>query len=198
MDKKLLALFRKLLALDDKALPDTISAEDFGKLIENSDGKLFIKPEDFKKLQKTVSSKDVELKKVLADLAEKNKKIDDKKSESEKSLEKMGETIKNLEKTIHTIEDSHRSEKLKESYPDILPELLIGKTDEEIVAIADKQRAINKKLYGDSQHFLPPDYSTEAEIDEAIEKTKTDKTKTGETSAVEVMKLSRQKATLSE
>jgi len=44
MDKKLLELFRKLLALDNKALPDSISPEDFGKLIENSSGKLFIKP----------------------------------------------------------------------------------------------------------------------------------------------------------
>lgn len=197
MDKKLLALFRKLLALDDKALPDTISAEDFGKLIESSDGKLFIKPEDFKKLQKTVSQKDVDLKKALEKIESAGKKNDDKKTEAEKAMEKMSGTISNLEKAIKTMNTQQETEKLTKKYPDILPELLVGKNEDEIEKIVDKQRAINKKLYGDSDHFAPPDYSSEKEIDEQIEKVKSDKSLRGDNAAVEVLKLSRQKSSFS-
>ena len=193
MDKKLLALFRKLFALDDKALPDSISPEDFGKLIEKSDGKLFIKPEDFKNLQKTVGLKDVELKKALGEIEKVNKKNDDKKSDSQKALDKMSETISTLEKTIGTMNSAQETERLTKEYPDILPELLAGKTKDEIEAVVDRQRAINKKLYGDSNKFAPPDYSNEADIDEAIESVKGDKTKNGVNSAVDILKLSRQK-----
>lgn len=197
MDKNLLSLFRKLLALDDKALPDSISPEDFGKLIEDSDGKLFIKPEDFKNLQKTVSQKDVELKKVLEKFEAVNKKKDDKKSETEKALEKMSETVETLEKTISTMNTAQESERLLKKYPDILPEFLAGKNEDEIEKIVDKQREVNKKLYGDSQQFAPPGFSNEAEIDEAMEDIKQDKTKSGESSAVEILNLSRQKSSLS-
>jgi hypothetical protein len=60
----------------------------------------------------------------------------------------------------------------------------------------DRQREINKKLYGDSNRFAPPDYSTEAEIDEKVESVKADKTKSGVGSAVEVLHLSRKRASL--
>lgn len=197
MDKKLLALFRKLLALDDKALPDTISPEDFGKLIESSDGKLFIKPEDFKNLQKTVSQKDVDLKKALEQIETASKKNDDKKSEAEKAMEKMSGTISKLEKSISSMNTQKDTERLAKKYPDILPELLVGKDDKDIEAIVDKQRAVNKKLYGDSDHFAPPDYSSEAEIDEQIDKVKNDESLSGDNAALEVLKLNRQKSSFS-
>lgn len=197
MDKKLIALFRKLFALDDKALPDSISAEDFGKLIEKSDGKLFIKPEDFKNLQKIVSQKDVDFKKVEEDLKKLQAKNDDKKTDSEKSIDEMKKTIINLSTEIKTMNLARESDDLAKNYPDILPELLIGKTKEEIVSIVDKQRAVNKKLYGDSQHFAPGDYSKESDVDEAIEDVKKDTSRSGENSAVAVMNLERQKDNLS-
>jgi len=197
MDKKLLALFRKLFALDDKALPDSISPEDFGKLIEDSSGKLFIKPEDFKNLQKTVSLKDVELKKALESIEKASKKKDDKKSDSQKALDKMSETVSKLEETISSMNTTQESERLLKEYPDILPEFLTGKTKDEIEKIVDKQREVNKKLYGDSQRFAPPGYSSESEIDEAVEEVKQDKTKSGENSAVEILNLNRQKNSLS-
>ena len=196
MDKKLLAMFRKLLALDEQALPDSISPEDFSKLIEKSDGKLFIKPEDFKNLQKSLSQKDVDFKKLEKTIADIQKKKDKGKSESEKALEKMQETISKLTKTIDTLNSKNESEALLKKYPDIMPELLIGKSEEDVEKIVDKQRTLNKKLYGDSQHFAPPDYSTEAEIDEAIEDVKSDKTKSGVDSAVSLLELERQKGDL--
>jgi len=197
MDKKLLALFRKLLALDEKALPDSISPEDFGKLIEASDGKLFIKPEDFKNLQKTLSDKDVNLKKLQEAVEKAQKDKDDKLSDSDKALVKMTETVKALEKSISDMSAVQETKTLAEKFPDILPELLIGKKPEEVQGIVDRQREVNKKLYGDSQQFAPPDYSSEADIDEAIEEVKGDGEKGGEESAVDVLGLGRQKQSLS-
>jgi DNA-binding transcriptional MerR regulator len=196
MDKKLLAMFRKLLALDEQALPDSISPEDFSKLIENSDGKLFIKPEDFKNLQKSLSQKDVDLKKLEKLIEDSKKKGEEGKTEAEKALVEMQEKIGELTETIDTLNSTRKSEALLKQYPDIMPELLVGKSEEEVEKIVDKQRTLNKKLYGDSQHFAPPDYSTEAEVDEAIEDVKSDKTKNGVNSAVSVMQLERQKGDL--
>lgn len=196
MDKKLLAMFRKLLALDEQALPDSISPEDFSKLIEKSDGKLFIKPEDFKNLQKSLSQKDVDLKKLEKLIDDSKKKGEEGKTEAEKSLAEMQEKIGKLTETIDTLNSTRKSEELLKQYPDIMPELLVGKSEEEVEKIVDKQRTLNKKLYGDSQHFAPPDYSTEAEVDEAIEDVKSDKTKNGVNSAVSVMQLERQKGDL--
>ena len=197
MDKKLLALFRKLFALDDKALPDSISPEDFGKLLEESAGKLFIKPEDFKKLQKTLSQKDVDFKKVEDEFKKLKTAGGDKKSDTEKQLEKMGETIKKLTDTISIMNTTQESDRLTKEYPDILPEMLVGKDKDQIEKIVDNQRALNKKLYGDSQHFAPPDYSTEAEVDEAIEKVKADKESGSEVNATKILSLERQKESLS-
>lgn len=197
MDKKLLALFRKLFALDDKALPDSISPDDFGKLIEKSAGKLFIKPEDFKKLQKTLSQKDVDFKRVEEEFKKLKATGDDKKSDTDKELAKMGETIKTLTDTIGKMNVSQESERLAKEYPDILPELLVGKDKDQIEKIVDNQRALNKKLYGDSQHFAPPDYSTEAEVDEEIEKVKADKESGSEVNAAKILNLERQKEGLS-
>jgi len=109
----------------------------------------------------------------------------------------MSDTISTLEKTIKTMNRVQESERLAKDYPDILPELLIGKTKEDIEKIVDKQREVNKKLYGDSQHFAPPDYSTEAEIDEAIDKVKKDDSKGSEQSAVDTLNLERRKSGLS-
>ena len=198
MDKKLLEMFRTQLGLDIKALPDSISVEDFNKLIEKSAGKLFIKPEDFKNLQKTVSQKDVDLKKIQDEFDKLKTEKDSKKSDSEKKLDAMGETIKNLTDTISTMNKTQDSERLAKEYPDILPELLQGRSTDEIERIVDKQREVNKKLYGDSQHFAPADYSDEAQVDEAIEDVKNDKTKNGENSAVALLHLERTKDSLSE
>lgn len=198
MDKKLLALFRKIYSLDDKALPDSISPEDFGKLIEDSSSKLFIKPEDFKKLQKTLSQKDVDLKKVEEDLKKSVADKDDKKTDLEKQVTEMSDTIKTLTDSISTMNTTQRSEKLAKLYPDILPSLLEGKNDDEIEKIVTDQRTLNKKLYGDSQQFAPADYSNEADVDKAIEESKNDKSKSGEQNALSVMKLERTKAGLPE
>jgi len=196
MDKNLISLFRKLLALDSKALPDSISPEDFGKLLENSAGSLFIKPEDFKKLQQTLSAKDIDLKKLADDLKTAQEANKGGKTDSEKQISELSESVKKLTETITTMRTQQESESLAKLYPDILPDLLIGKTKEQVEAVVSRQREINKKLYGDSNRFAPPDYSSEAEIDEKVESVKKDSTKSGISSAVEVMALNRKRAAL--
>lgn len=197
MPKEILALFRKLLALDEKSLPDSITSEEFKKVVEESDLGSFIKPEDFKNLQKTLSSKDIELKKALDEVAKFTKKVDAKKTESEKKLEEMGGTISELQKTIATLNTNHETERLTKEFPDILSEFLVGKTPEEITSVVDRQREVNKKIYGDSQHFSPAGYSSEEDLDKAIEDVKEDVSKNGENSAVSILQLNREKESFS-
>lgn len=196
MDKNLINLFRKLLALDSNTLPDSISPEQFGKLIEDSASKLFIKPEDFKKLQQTLSAKDVDMKKLADDLKIAQESRSGSQTENDKKISELSESVKKLTETITVMHTQQESENLVKLYPDILPDLLIGKTKEQAESVVARQRDINKKLYGDSNRFAPPDYSSEAEIDEKVESVKADKTKSGITSAVEVLNLGRKRAAL--
>lgn len=194
MNKELIMMFRKLLALDTATLPDSISPEDFGKLIEKSAGNLFIKPEDFKNLQKTLSLKDLELKKIQD---EKDKNTKGGLSDSEKVISELNEKLASLTTSITEMKSQQDNERLSKQYPDILPELLVGKNSDQIEKIVDRQREISKRLYGDSQHFRKPDFSTEADIDARIETIKTDKSISAETSAIEVMNLERSRGQLS-
>lgn len=196
MNKELLAMFRKLFALDIKALPDSISPEDFGKLIEKSAGNLFIKPEDFKNLQKTLSAKDLDLKKLQDELENATKKKSSELTESEKMISELQTSIKQMSDTIQSMKSEQDTKSLTEKYPDILPELLIGKNPDEIEKIVDRQREVNKRLYGDSRHFAKPDYSTEADIEKRKSEIKSDDSISGETAAIEIMKLERAKSTL--
>lgn len=196
MDKSLLKLLRGLLGLDSNTLPDSITPEDFSKLMETSASKL-VKQEDFKNLQKALSEKDVENKKLADELKSAGAKKNENLSESEKKIAELSESVKVLTESISQMNLTQQTENLAKTYPDILPELLAGKTPEQVEAIVTKQREINKKLYGDSNRFAPPDYSSEAEIDEKVEAVKKDTTKSAVTSAVEVLDLSRKRAALS-
>lgn len=186
MDKNLLTMLRKQYNLNIETLPDTISSDDLVKLIENQ-SKKFIKEEDFKNLQKKLSEKDLEIKKIT----DKQKKGS---SEFDLKIKEMSETIIKMTSMLENVEKRAKIENLSKKYPDILPDLLVDKTDEEIEQIVDKQRLINKKLYSDSQFYNVKDtFSSEEDIDEAIEKVKTDKSKSGENSAVEILKINRQR-----
>ena len=112
------------------------------------------KPEDIKSLQKSLSEKDVLLKQALSDVegfkktkeneeAEKKKKADEKKTEAELEMDKMRKDMKTMSETLEIVNNSKRKDELKEEYPDILPDLLVGKTDEQIEKIVDKQREMN-------------------------------------------------------
>ncbi len=163
------------------------------------------KPEDVKNLQKLLSDRDAKLKdaeKIIADakkldddkkeLEEKEKKEKDDKEKSE--VEKLKDEIKEMRGEIGEFNNVKRKEFLEKEYPDIEADLLAGKTDEQIKPIVEKQREKMKKMFGDSKGFLKPKYETVDDIDKAIEEAKNDKTARGDNAAVEVMRLTREKA----
>ena len=196
MDKNLLKLLRTLFGLSDKTLPDSISPEDLGKLLEKSAGNL-VKTEDFKKLQQSLSAKDLDLKNLQDKIKELTAKKDENLSASEKMIADLKTSVETLTTTISTMKNEQDTSRLAQQYPDILPELLIGKSPDEVEKIVDRQREINKKLYGDSRQFIKPDYSTEAEIEARKKEIMADKTKSGEQAAAEIMALDRKKSQLS-
>ena len=148
-------------------------------------------PEDVKNLQKIVSEKDKALKDAEAKLAEIEKGKNDNRSETEKLISELKDEIKGMADEVKNLNIEKRRETLAKKYPDILPELIIGKTDEEIDKIVESQRTLSKTLYGDSQYFRQPTYRDGADVDKDIEVVKKDTKKTGLESAVEVLRLNR-------
>ncbi len=197
MDPKMLKLLRVFLGVDDKLLPDSMSTEDFGKFIEEQKGKLFGNPEDFKNLQKIISRKDSDFTKTkaaLEKLKSKKPKQDDKEdSEIVKENKALKKSIDEIGKKLDKINQASETEALTKKYPDILPEILVGKTEEEQKSIVDKQRTKNKKLYGDSKEFTQPTYDDVDDVDKKLDEVKDDKSMSGEKSAVETLKLGRVK-----
>lgn len=193
----MLALLRVFLGVDNKLLPDSMTTDEFGKFIEAQKGKLFGNPEDFKALQQIISKKDVDFRKTKARLEElkskKPKKDDDDEGEVSKLKKELGEKLDKVNKKLGKIDKANEVAKLVKDYPDILPELLIGKDEEQVKAVVEKQRAINKKLYGDSQKFVQPTYTDVDEVDKEIDAIKEDTSISGEKSAVKTLQLGRVK-----
>ena len=200
MDPKLLAILRLFLGVDDKLLPDSMTTEEFGKFIDDQKGKLFGNPEDFKNLQKIISTKDKDFQKTKEALEKLKsnlpKKDDDKESETEKLSKELKGKIDEVNKKLDTINKTNEVEKLQKEYPDILPELLVGKDEEQIKAIVEKQRAMNKKIYGDSKHFTAPTYDDVKDVDKEIDEIKGDKSMSADKQAVKIMQLNRVKENL--
>ena len=194
MDPKMIKLLRAMLGLDSKLLPDSMTTEEFGKFIEDQKGKLLGNPEDIKNLQKLISKKDVDFRKTkeaLEKLKSKKPKDDKKESESEKIIKGLNKKLDDIGEKMAKIDKANETINLQKKYPDIMPELLVGKDEEAQKAVVEKQRAMNKKLYGDSRHFTQPSYNDVDEIDKEMDDVKEDKSLSGEKSAVKLLQLSR-------
>lgn len=201
MDPKMIILLREMLGLDSKLLPDSMTPEDFGKFIEEQKGKQFGNPEDFKNLQKIISQKDNDFRKTkeaLEKLKSKKPKDEKKESESDKIIKSLNEKLDGVNKKLEKIDQANEVVELKKNYPDIMPELLIGKDEEAQKSIVERQRVMNKKMYGDSRHFTQPAYNDVDEIQKELEEVKEDKSISGEKSAVKVLQLSRVKENFAE
>lgn len=162
------------------------------------DGKSDPNPADggdknIKNLQRKLSERDKELKTAMAEIEKLKKNNDANKDEVSKKIDELLEHNKNLTKEIAQINKEKRITTLSEKYPDIAPELIIDKNDDEIEKIVAKQREIAKKQYGDSQYFLQPQYSDEAQIQNEIKEVQKDSSLTGDQKAEKVMSLTRMK-----
>lgn len=193
MDPKVLKILRAMLGVDDKALPDSMSSESFAKFIESQKGKLFGNPEDFKNLQKIISKKDYDFRKTKEALEKLKVNKNNNKKEGESEVEKLTKELKSklddVDSKLNKLNQANEISDLKTKYPDILPEFLVGKKETEQTAIVDKQRAMNKKLYGDSKHYTQPKYNDIEEVEKEISDIKADESLSGDKSAVKILQL---------
>ena len=199
MDPKILQILRTLFGVDNKLLPDSMTTEEFGTFIDEQKGKLFGNPEDIKNLQKIISQKDVDLQKVAADLkkfTDKKVKTDPNKSKLQKDYDGLAKQLKGIEKQLKKINLGKERSALKKQYPDILPQLLIGHSEETIKVIVEEQRNLNKKLYGEAKHFTQPKYEDAEQIDREIDEIKNDPKIGGVEAAKKVLELNREKENL--
>lgn len=187
MDKKTLEALRKLLALNAEALPDSMTPEEFSKFVDDQAGKLFIKQEDVKNLQKIISQKDQEIKKFSEQQPPKNDNQGDDKFSA------LQEQINTLTKVIEASNTEKKIEQLKTRYPDISPRLLVNLTDEEIDKVAQEQREIAKSHYKGAEIFSKTHYSSLEDFDRELETIKSNTKISALDKATQILALNRAK-----
>jgi hypothetical protein len=127
------------------------------------------------------------------EMIEELKKKSDQSPETEKRIAELNETVQKLSGNIEDMHKEKRKEELRQKFPEILPELLIGRTDEEIEIIVKKQREQNEKIYGSSPSSHAPKYEDVSQIDKEIETVKEDKSLTTEEKIAKVRELKLEK-----
>lgn len=129
--------------------------------------------ENVKALQAKLSEKDLATKKVQEQIAELEKK-GPSDSEATKQISELTEQVKSLTGQIETINTDRKREELAKQYPDILPDLLIGKSPEEAEVIVNKQRKITMQNYDQKPSSHSPVYKDRNEIDAEVERVQKD------------------------
>lgn len=131
-------------------------------------------PENIKKLQQIISEKDRQI----------------------KELSKKTDVSTELQQQVQELLNKELSKELEILYPDIPPELLLGKSKEECDRLAKEMRERAKKIYGDSSFFSEKRYSSIEDIDKDIKVIMDDKRLSAQAKGIEVMRLSRLKNSL--
>lgn len=149
--------------------------------------------ENIKALQQKLTEKDIEHKKTLERIEELEKKGSGD-SESVKKIAELTETVTALTSQIGEINSEKKREELRQKYPDILPDLLIGKNDAEIEALVEKQRAATQQTYGARPSAHEPQFKDRSEVDAEIQRVKEDKSIDTDTKLVKVRELERRKS----
>ena len=154
--------------------------------------------EDIKNLQTLISDKDTKLQDALSKIAVFEKGVKDKgdkKTKDEKNtLEQLHELVKEMTDELTVMREDKQRADLQSAYPDIVPDILLGKTKEEQKKIVDAQRKLSERLYGDSAKFTQPTYASEDDVDKELEAVKKDEKISGENAASKVLNLVREKA----
>lgn len=146
------------------------TAEELQKELDDSKAKA---DENIKALQQKLTEKDKTVKEIEAQITELRKKKPED-DEATKKIDELTKTVGELTTKIGTINTDNEKQKLAEKYPDILPEMLIGKTDEEKERIVERQREIIKKNYDINPSDHAPIYKDKTEVATAIEEIKKD------------------------
>lgn len=80
---------------------------------------------------------------------------------------KSEDTVKELQERLLAIEGERTKAKLEKEYPDIEPDLLLGKTDDEVKNIVERQRERQKKYQQSTIDVNPPNLSQQ-QYDEQV------------------------------
>lgn len=148
---------------------------------------------DVQALHKKLTEKDKELKDVSSQLKELQEKQADQLSDESKKFEEMSEKVDKLTGEIATMNKEKRVAKLREAYPDIHPDLLVDKSDEEVEKLVKAQRKVSKSVYGDSEVFDQEALETPKDVDKAIENVKKDDSMTAVEKAARAFELKKVK-----
>lgn len=132
--------------------------------------------DNIKNLQKVISQKDLE--------------IQELKSKLDNNLNSLNK-LEELQNIVANLENDKKINELKNQYPDILPELLLGKTEDEINHIVSKQRELTQDQLKKS-YYSDINYS-ESEINDQIELIKKDKKISQQDKISAIFKLKRNK-----
>ena len=134
------------------------------------------------------SKADAHWQKIADDRFKENENL---KKELDELKKKGGEKseVEELRTKITAIETDKEKARLETEYPDIEPDLILGKSPEEQKAIVDRQRERAKTYHQNSIDVNPPQYS-QSEIDDQI-KNINQSNKNPIQKAQEVMKLQR-------
>lgn len=150
--------------------------------------------ENVKALQKKLSEKDVELKKVTTETERLKTSAPD--SETHRQIETLTKTVTDLTGQIGELHQDKQKELLAQQYPDILPDLLIGKSAEEREIIVNKQRAITLRTYDEKPSAHAPVYRDVNAVNEAIDRVKSDRTLNTEAKLAQIRELKLKKPEL--
>lgn len=125
-------------------------------------------------LQQKLTEKDRELKAAQAKLEEleKPKPGSDQNANAVAELQK---TISELTGTIGTMTSEREKERLAKAYPDIVPDLLLGKSQEEIERLVKAQRETIDRNYQRLPSAHAPVFADRGEVEKEIEAVKVNK-----------------------
>lgn len=119
-------------------------------------------------LQQKLSEKDVEMKKLEKELAD-LKTQGGAPSETALQIAEMNKTISTLSENLQTLQSEKERDVLVKEYPDIVPELLIGKTKDEQKRLVEAQRAKTQAQYESAPSAHTPRFTDRASVENEIE-----------------------------
>lgn len=146
-------------------------------------------------LQQKLTEKDKEMKSLQTKIEELEKKGSGD-HESQRQIAELTATVKTLTEEIGKVTTDRKREELRQKYPDILPELLIGKSDEEVESLVKRQRETMESRYERRPSAHEPQFKDRQEVDTEIERVKGDRTIDTDAKLLKVRELERRKQEL--
>jgi chromosome segregation ATPase len=142
------------------------TAEELQKELDEANAK---NAENIKALQKSLSEKDAAAKKASEELELLRKKMEEKKGKdgANEEVDGLKKKIEELSGVVVSLSGDRERAQLEKEFPDIAPDLLLGKSDEEKTKIVTLQRERMKVHFAGFPSAHAPTYSPD-EVTERI------------------------------